>query len=560
MEGYVYLGIFILIGIFFAIQSYKSKKISESKLNALINKNYGNVLDKKYKREDIEKISKYFSFLKAQGKITESIDDITWNDLDMDAIFAQMNNTYSSVGEGHLYSVLRSPKSKECLEALDNTISYFDENENEAKKLQKSFFKLGKTKVTSLLEFIHNLGCIQKKSNISHYFCIIAFVLSAALLLTIPTVGIFAFIAVLAYNIISYYRQKGEIENYFSSFIYLVNVIRMAQVVEKSLPEGLLSYQKQIKEINSKLNSLKKGMFLISDNIDGSIIEIVMDYVRMLFHVDIIKFNSMLKKTLDNLDRIDNLFMLLGEIETSIAISSYRQFLKTQFGEYAKPAFSEESKLISFTDIYHPLITNPVKNSLNENKGVLLTGSNASGKSTFLKTVAINCILARTIYTVTAHSMKLSKFRVFSSMSLRDDLENHDSYYMVEIKALKRIIDAASINEPMICFVDEVLRGTNTVERIAASSEILKSLDSKHVLCFAATHDIELTHILEQAYSNYHFEENIVDDDVCFNYQLLNGRATTRNAILLLKVIGYNTQIIESAKKRADDFMTTGRW
>ena len=75
MEGYVYLGIFILIGIFFAIQSYKSKKISESKLNALINKNYGNVLDKKYKREDIEKISKYFSFLKTQGKITESIDE-----------------------------------------------------------------------------------------------------------------------------------------------------------------------------------------------------------------------------------------------------------------------------------------------------------------------------------------------------------------------------------------------------------------------------------------------------------------------------------------------------
>jgi DNA mismatch repair ATPase MutS len=79
-------------------------------------------------------------------------------------------------------------------------------------------------------------------------------------------------------------------------------------------------------------------------------------------------------------------------------------------------------------------------------------------------------------------------------MSLRDDLQGGDSYYVVEIKALKRILTAAKEpGRPVLCFVDEVLRGTNTVERIAASTQILKSFDGRAVLCFAATHDIELT-------------------------------------------------------------------
>ena len=130
----------------------------------------------------------------------------------------------------------------------------------------------------------------------------------------------------------------------------------------------------------------------------------------------------------------------------------------------------------------------------------------------------------------------------------------------MEIKALKRIIDASKNGKPMLCFVDEVLRGTNTVERIAASSEILKSFTGSNVMCFAATHDIELTHILEKLYSNYHFEETIEDNDISFNYRLNSGRATTRNAIKLLKVIGYDNEIIEAAQQIADNFIKTGSW
>ena len=112
----------------------------------------------------------------------------------------------------------------------------------------------------------------------------------------------------------------------------------------------------------------------------------------------------------------------------------------------------------------------------------------------------------------------------------------------------------------MLCFVDEVLRGTNTVERIAASSEILKSLRYKNVLVFAATHDIELTSLLEKFYDNYHFQEEVTDNDVKFNYRLFKGPAITRNAIKLLGVIGYDAGIIKAAEARAGHFMDKGSW
>ena len=145
-------------------------------------------------------------------------------------------------------------------------------------------------------------------------------------------------------------------------------------------------------------------------------------------------------------------------------------------------------------------------------------------------------------------------------MALRDDIAGGESYYMVEIRAIKRILDLIDQGKRVLCFVDEVLRGTNTVERIAAGTEILLSLTAGQAMCFAATHDVELTGLLESYYDNYHFEEEIVDGDIYFNYRLLDGRATTRNAIKLLSVMGYQKEIIENAERRAENFMEAGKW
>ena len=151
--------------------------------------------------------------------------------------------------------------------------------------------------------------------------------------------------------------------------------------------------------------------------------------------------------------------------------------------------------------------------------------------------------------------------RVMSSMTLRDDLQSGDSYYVAEIKAMKRIMDACRDDRYMVfCLVDEVLRGTNTIERIAASSRILKSLALPNVLCMAATHDIELTEILEPYFDNYHFQETIEEEDVKFSYELQKGKATSRNAIKLLQVMGYDKEVVREAEDMAAHFLQTGEW
>ena len=146
-------------------------------------------------------------------------------------------------------------------------------------------------------------------------------------------------------------------------------------------------------------------------------------------------------------------------------------------------------------------------------------------------------------------------------MALRDDIFQGESYYMVEIKSIKRILDAAEVKgSKVLCFVDEVLRGTNTVERIAASTQILKKLADSNVECFAATHDIELTALLNNDFYICHFEGDVSDNDVKFDYILKEGPATTRNAIKLLGVLGYDENIVNRAQEMADGFMKSGSW
>ncbi|MBQ8044206.1 MAG: DNA mismatch repair protein MutS [Clostridia bacterium] len=282
-----------------------------------------------------------------------------------------------------------------------------------------------------------------------------------------------------------------------------------------------------------------------------------MDYVKMIFHVDIIKFYSMLEVLKKNQDAIKDVYEVIGRIDTCIAIASYRESLEYWSEPKLKNSNSIEYKV---EEVYHPLISKAVSNSISEKKSVLLTGSNASGKSTFIKTLAINAILSQTIYTSASRSYEAPFYQIYTSMALRDDLISGESYYMVEIKSLKRIITAKHEDRPILCFVDEVLRGTNTLERISASAHILTHIAHDKAMCFAATHDIELTKILSKDYKNYHFQEKIMDNDVKFDYKLYDGETKSRNAIKLLKMIGYSDEIVDKASNMANNFLESGNW
>jgi DNA mismatch repair ATPase MutS len=323
-------------------------------------------------------------------------------------------------------------------------------------------------------------------------------------------------------------------------------------ITKLNLPE-LSEYNKRLSEgINTFRKITNNSWLLVSGKTSGgNLSDMLMEYVRMFTHVDLIKFNSMLVHLGKYKTEIYDLMETLGTIEAMISVASFRHLLPY----FVRPEFTEDKELM-VKDLYHLSIKAPVANSITTEGPVLITGSNASGKSTFLKSVAINTILAQTINTCPCEDYRAPFFRIYSSMALSDDLDMGDSYYIVEIKSLKRIVDASKKKgERILCFIDEVLRGTNTVERIAASSEILKNLSDAGVMCFAATHDIELTRILENDMTNYHFSEYIENDQVLFDYLIKEGPSTSRNAIKLLKVYGYDQELVDSAETMAHEMM-----
>lgn len=565
MEFEIILIAVVVIAVFLFAKSKWDEKQQLIKIDRKNEKEWGNLLDEDYTRDKLDCIKEYY--LESQGK--HDVDDITWNDVDMDTIYMMLNHTYSSMGQDYLYSMLRKLQIDEAvLLERERLISFFQKDKTARNKLLTEFRFMGKVKGISLYKYISRANDIPKHSPIDSIFMVGLLVVSILLMVLsafhiVPAIyGVVMFVCTIINNIIHYFNRKAQVEKYFQVFMYIIRMLNSAkELVKLEIPE-IAQYISEMKEILVRFRGFERGSYLVffdSKRGEGSFWDLSLDYVRMIFHVDLIKFDSMVKKVQERKEDIKKLYEIMGLLDATLAIASFRAFL----GEdgYCLPEFVSDTKVtISLEAAYHPMIEEPVANSITASRPVLITGSNASGKSTFIKTVAISAILAQTIHTVPAKGYKGSFFQVASSMALRDDLQGNESYYIVEIKSLKRILELSEGEVPVLCFVDEVLRGTNTLERIAASAQILQSFSETASLCFAATHDLELTQILEKYYDNYHFQEEIIGDQVVFDYQLREGKAFTRNAIKLLGMMGYKKEMISKAEDLANEFLETGIW
>lgn len=548
--------IVFLIGIgfvFLVIKMFYDEKQQKEKLRIKLSNQFGKVPTLEYTAEKFESIKKYYES-KRDDKL--DVDNITWNDVDMDDIYMLLNNTCTSMGEEYLYAMLRKLQyNQEQLNKVDELADYFMTHTKERIRLQMKLSKIGRTNRISVFEYINALDSIQEESIFVHVLQAVGMIVSPCMILVNPPIGILLTLGMIATNMITYFKSKQRMEAYLNIVNYISKMLVSVEDMNKDKYDILESMMKELTQCAKKFHEFKRGAGLIGGS--GDLLDIIMDYIRMLFHVDIIQFYRLIKIFRKHRKELNSMYEIIGLIDSCISIASFRKMIPY----YSKPELIYNKKpSIHVDEIYHVMIENPVVNSIHEEKSILITGSNASGKSTFIKTLAINAILSQTIFTSLSKNYKASYFCVASSMALRDDIFSKESYYIVEIKSLKRIMDRLNKEIPILCFVDEVLRGTNTLERIAASSEILYSLANANAICFAATHDIELTHILEDSYSNYHFQEQIVDNNILFDYKLYEGRAVSKNAIKLLGIIGYSNDIIKKAANAADTFLTTGEW
>lgn len=502
----------------------------------------------------IGSIDSYQRHLNTLHHNQNNIDDITWNDLDMDMVFRRINVCCSSVGEQYLYHMLHALHfDTNKLTSREKFISYLKANSDNRLSLQIILAKLGKTNSIGLPGFMSNNNLKQLKFPFLYNILSVIPLICTTIIPFSPSVGTLLVSLAFIVNLFVYLISRKKIYLDLLAWEYFGYMLSCCKKICDMNDDSLKPF---IADLESNYNKLKHlgDKIPIASNNSGSDADILTDYIKIMILFDVRSYNKIVKNISQNLICFQNLFACLGEIDASISILSFRESLPF----YCFPQFNQEN-LLTFKEIYHPLISDPVVNDGIIDSSCIITGSNASGKSTFIKAVAINGILSQTINTCTAQKYETRFSLVISSMAVRDDISGGDSYFVAEIKSLKRIFDKVD-KIPCLCFIDEILKGTNTIERIAASTAVLQSLGSKNCLCMVASHDIELTEILKNSYANYHFSEQITDSGIFFDYTLKQGPSQTKNAIKLLHFMGFNDEIIETAENYVSNFEENHKW
>ena len=218
--------------------------------------------------------------------------------------------------------------------------------------------------------------------------------------------------------------------------------------------------------------------------------------------------------------------------------------------EYVLPEVCEEqdnSCLFHARDLGHPLIVDEKKvvndfamNELGE--VIIVTGSNMSGKSTFLRTLGINLCLAYAGGPVNASSLQASLFKIFTCIKVSDSVTDGYSYFYAEVKRLKALLDELKRGDdlPLFFLIDEIFKGTNNRERLIGSRAYIQALVGQNCLGVISTHDLELVHLADvlPEINNYHFKEDVIDSQMVFDYILRPGPCPTTNALKIMQMEG----------------------
>jgi len=519
--------------------------------NKIFSKKTSNIpLWKKLKDDDFnfDLIEHYFKRKNQTGKF-QIINDQIMNDIDFYELYMFVDRTHSKIGQQYFYNQLLTINAKIDFNEQEQLVDYFIENEDTRIKTQNLLSKLNRRETY----YISNLfldGYISKPK----WFWVIGLLSVMSLIVLVLTFfyGKFLILLFAIYIVnmgIHYFWNKKNIMVYMDSIPQLPVLCKIAIGITKLniLPESKQQVIRSIKSLLELKNSMKlfKSDSGIRSDIEAALMFVV-EVIKVLFLIEPIIVFWVLKKLEVKRNDIQTIFEYLGKIDSAISVATIRQ----ETPSYCKPSFLNTNQTFEFTDIYHPLIPDCVSNSLKlTNKSVLLTGSNMSGKTTFIRTIAVNLLLAQTINTCFAKSFVLSQTRLFSAIRITDDLLNDKSYYFEEVLTIKQMITESLSGLNNVFFMDEIFKGTNTIERIAAGKAVLSFLaKSNNNRVFVSTHDIELADLLNDKYDLYHFTEIVQNDQINFDYKLKQGNLSTKNAIRILEINDYPKEIVAEAR------------
>lgn len=538
---YLILGAIGIILLVFVL--YRNKKGNKKKQLEEIQSSWGKPKQEPF---NFNSISKYADTVNTDK--FHRLSDQTTEDIDFYGLFEFIDRTSSKVGQQYLFKKLIEP-TKNPVDSSESLIKIFTGDKQLRESIQQELSKLnnsGAYYITTLLK-----DKLLEKPKLFNLLILDIVILVSLLILSFKfPVLLLVLILFLTLNMFLHYWNKNNTFQFLRSFPQLNNLINVSKVLVKKGDQ--FSY-KTIEESITDLKSFQHKVFLInlsSDNGIQSELSFIATYlielVKAFFLVEVFALYRITKELESKKSSIQNLFNYVGHIDTAISIASLRAGKE----KTCLPKFISAKKELIVKNLYHPLIEDCVKNNLTiKDKSILITGSNMSGKSTFLRSLIINSILAQTIYTCFADEFTAPILKQFSSIRIDDDLFDGKSYYFQEVGIMASLLEQVKSSDQNLFVLDEVFKGTNTIERIASAKAILSYLNRNENIVIVATHDIELADMLAQEYDLYHFTETVENKALHFDHTIKSGQLKTRNAIKILELSNYPADVIKEAKE-----------
>lgn len=475
----------------------------------------------------------------------------TASDLDLNGLFEYIDRTSSIPGQQYLYKKLHQPQTSTAyLKSLEKSISNISKDPELRDHAQ---LKLGNLSNRNAYNLPQLFSQTQQPifGPLANAYIVIAPWLTAVLIISLFIIpNQFAFLGALAMvlaNVALHYMNKFKMLGYTHSLPQLLILYNTAKwLSDHDLMEA------DISESLVKVGKLKDSLSFINiqnqiDTDPTDITYLISEWLKMFLAIEPLVFVFSMSRVNKYLDDIKILFEETAKVDMAISIQSVREGVATT----CLPKFLAESETIVIKDLYHPLVENCVTNaiSIDNKQGVLITGSNMSGKTTFIRAVAINALCAQTINTCFAAAYSAPILRISTSININDNLDENKSYFQTEALAVKNIIDNVIDSKPTnsLVIIDEIFRGTNTIERVAAAKAVLSYLVKNKSFVFVSTHDLELAELLGANYKVFSFEERVGDDRLIFDYKIKEGLLKNKNGIAILKSLGYPESIIDDA-------------
>lgn len=484
----------------------------------------------------------------ARSNDPETLDDGTWADLEMPAVFHWLDRTLTAVGSQILYAWLRSPDPTLERGTRRRELARSVGEPSLRPKLQAILLDLGDHVGWDLGDLLASE--LPRPRGPRWVYELLGRVALPGLALAFASGQwwlIFAAVGIAVGNAVIHMTTARKTSGHLDALRALRAVIGTAHKAWALLPENAREafgdLEPCIEQCRRRFSG--RGLSDAAALPPGSLQETAAEYHRTFVLTQVRAYARVVDDINAHRDAYLRVVDFVGQLDAALGLAHLLEHSATLTEPQLLP--DAEARLRA-SGVVHPRIDDPVANDAALGpRSLLVTGSNMAGKSTFLRTLGINVVVAQALGVAFAESFAASEMRVVSSMHAKDDLEESTSLYQAEVERVLELIRAGRSNRPCLMLLDEVFRGTNPSDRIAASASVLLDL-AEHNLVVAASHDLQLAEMTAEAFDVAHFTEHVGDGGVVFDYRLHPGISVRTNALDLLERLGYPAPVVERAR------------